>query len=421
MVENYRNYTATLRSQFEGERAHMAADRDRMCEVMEEERALWDEERKWLKQKIKELEMLVENKRSDVSSSHLVNQKPISHPRIPSCSSNGGSVDSVRSVPQESGRNADGSPFYAPAPRKPSRTFDTSSSVLRVDDITAPRETPIRVTSKELTSSDFIQSSSHSRSHVHEHMSSIQEASHETIDIQHIQPELEGVAIKASAVLPTFAARVLSPRRSPPKLSPELSAPGRLSPEDKERMTIEIVKQPENRRLTLHAGHTPSHSRSFPIIEKDESGNATPTQEHHNPEPKDKHVQQPYVSEPVQQEEPHQQHSMNHLPAVAEAEDENETEHDNGDKELSGPLGLSHNLLANEDFLDQLNKKLEVVARSRDHSPSTSSQASGENSSSSSKPRRHRDDDDDEDDEKDEAPRLKLKPSMNFGRPMGSM
>jgi len=89
MVENYRNYTATLRSQFEGERAHMAADRDRMCEVMEEERALWDEERKWLKQKIKELEMLVENKRSDVSSSHLVNQKPISHPRIPSCSSNG--------------------------------------------------------------------------------------------------------------------------------------------------------------------------------------------------------------------------------------------------------------------------------------------------------------------------------------------
>src|SRR4051812_43175629 len=52
LVEDWRTYTQKLRSQNEGERAHMAADRARMEEVMAEERALWDKERDILKARI---------------------------------------------------------------------------------------------------------------------------------------------------------------------------------------------------------------------------------------------------------------------------------------------------------------------------------------------------------------------------------
>lgn len=437
MVENYRSYAVRLREQFEGEKAHMIADRNRLEELMEEERVLWEEERALFKRKIEEMEAILSQMPS-VFSREVGNQRyrNASHPRISSLSSHGGSVDSTaHSVPQESGRNADGTPFYAPAPRKPSRTFDTSHGAeMRVDDIQAPRDTPIRVTSRELTSSDFFQSPPTSNSHT-EQLNTIQETAGETIDIQLIQPELEGVAIKASAVTPAFAAKVLSPRRSPPKFSPETKAPGRdvtnverrFSPEDKHKMTLEIANQPENRRLTMHAGHTPSHSMCFPNLEgiANESGSATPTQEHHNElDPKDEHIHRPSVAGPALGDL-HQHHAVEHLPVLPEEVDEtrDEINHDAGedDKPLTGPLGLTNIATKDTLFLDQLNKKLEVVARkSRDSSPS---QASEERSLSPVLTRRLSSGEEDDDDEKDEveAPRLRIKPSLNFGRPMGSM
>lgn len=436
MVENYRSYAVRLREQFEGEKAHMIADRNRLEELMEEERVLWEEERALFKRKIEEMEAILSQMPS-VFSREVGNQRyrNASHPRISSLSSHGGSVESAaHSIPQESGRNADGTPFYAPAPRKPSRTFDISHrSEMRVDDIQAPRDTPIRVTSRELTSSDFVQSPPNTNSHV-DHLNAIQETPGETIDIQLIQPELEGVAIKASAVSPAFAAKVLSPRRSPAKLSPETKAPGRdvtnverkISPEDKHRMTLEIANQPENRRLTMHAGHTPSHSMCFPNLEGivNDSGSATPTQEHHNElDPKDEHIHRPSIAGPAP-EEIHKHHAVEHLPALPEEADEtqNEINHDadEDDKPLTGPLGLTNITTKDTLFLDQLNKKLEVVARrSRDSSPS---QASEERSLSPAAVRRLSVDEED-DDEKDEIepPRLRIKPSLNFGRPMGSM
>lgn len=402
----------------------MAADRARMQEVMNEERGLWDQEREWLKGKIAELEKLVEKRGSGgkalspQGSSH--HHRPANYHRVSSLSSNSGSVDSAaHAVPQESGRNADGSPFYAPAPRKPSRTFDISSrSEMRVDSIIAPRETPICVTRKELTPSDFVQTSP--KAHAQDHLDTIQETPAETIDIQLIQPELEGVSIKASAVLPSFAAKVLSPKRSP-KISPELKAPGRdvtnierrpsgkISPEEKAKMTRDVVSQPENRRLTMYAGHTPSHSTTdFGLFKADDSGNATPTQEHHKPEPKDEHAHHPSYHDK----------NTEHLLSVPE-------ETDDGDKELTGPLSLKSSG-GDDIFLDQLNKKLleEVARRSRDVSPSTASQKSSERSRSPLEIRKRksveRAEDEDEEEAEDEAPKLKLKPSMNFGRPLGS-
>ena len=405
LVEDWRTYTQKLRSQNEGERAHMAADRARMEEVMAEERALWDKERDILKARIAELEAELGRKASSPMFSPIKQPAAINYasPGSNSASVTGSLDSAARSIPQEKGRNADGTPFYAPAPRNPSRTFDPSEAEeMRVDSITTARESAIRVTSKELKSSDFgIQSppSGHQ-------LNTISESPAESIDISHIQPELEGVSIKASAVSPTFIQNVMSPR-SPSKLSPNIKPPGRdvgtgvrsPSQEEKDRMTLEVACQPENRRLTMHAGHTPNHSVSkFSFLSGDaESGNATPTQEHHE---ETDSIQRPSIAPEYDG------------PAEEEVHDE-----DDGDKELSGPLSLTNDLAKDDPFLSVLVTKLEVEAKARASADASPTSETGRLPS----PPRTLPAEDEEDEEKDEGPRLKLKPSTNFGRPLGSM
>lgn len=410
----------------------MMADRARVEEVMAEERALWDRERDLLKARIVELEAELEKRKASDSLEPTSPRKQRLRPSYDPISftspgSNAVSVSSSidsssRGVPQESGRNADGSPFYAPAPRNPSRTFDpTELGDIRVDSMTAPRETAIRVTSKELTSSDFVvksPSSAHS-------LSPIPETAPESIDISHIQPELEGVAIKATAVSPTFAAKVLSPERSPSKLSPDVKPPGRdvtnmqrslssgNSREEKEKKTLEVVFQPENRRLTMHAGHTPNHSmtRFAFLADGSDSGNATPTQEHHG----DKQGQD--YRERRSSFAPGHEDTASPIQKEASHEDDQDHYSNQGDKELSGPLGLTNEATKDDAFLAQLTEKLEEARKSSDVSPSTESSTSQNRSLSPRKrlPREDRDGDDD----KDDGPPLRLKPSFNFGRPMG--
>ncbi|TVY30694.1 hypothetical protein LHYA1_G001181 [Lachnellula hyalina] len=371
LIEDWRIYTQKLRMQSEGERAHMMADRARVEEVMAEERALWDREREILCARIAELERQLQSESR--SSSDTVVSRPLYHKQsslnmgaqqITSPGSHSSSSND-RNVPQESGRNADGSPFYAPAARNPSRTFDVSSnSDLRVDSISAPRESAIRVTSKELTSSDFVQSppvlsTSHDLSPIVE-----------SIDIQKIQPELEGVPIKVTAVDPTFAFQVLSPNSSSPaKLSPNTKPP-------RQDKTLEVIHSPADRRLTLHAGHTPNHSISkFGDI----IGDQTPTQDHHS--------------------------------------EQLDTASDDGDKELTGTLGLTNDSINNDDFLITLHKKLIVEAKKsgttspeEDPSPVADSGPSSGVVEPLIEPS-----------DKDDGPVLRVKASLNFGRPLGRM
>ncbi len=412
-MEDWREYTRKLRRQHSGEKAHMVADRARMEEVMDEERALWDEERYILKARIAELEGFLDKGKTwavPPAINHNHRQKP--QQRMVSSSSNAGSAESALGVPQESGRDADGSPFYAPAPRNPSRTFDVpEDSGMRIDSIIAASESAITVASKELTSSDFgVQVSP--KSHPQDHLSTILGMPADTIDIQLIQPELEGVAIKASAVAPEFVAKVLSSRGSPQKLSPDGTVPPRnvtnlqrrVSGEDKKMRMLEIASQPENRRLTMHAGHTPNHSiSSFSFLGGNgESGNATPTQEKH-----EEHLHRPSVS------------ATSHASFIHQRDEHEEDEDGHGDKELSGPLGFTNDSSQDDEFLTQLVHKLEEARKSQDASPSNETETNMESeeraiSTSSNL-------EDDEEEEKIEAPRLKLKQSTNFGRPFGSM
>jgi hypothetical protein len=398
----------------------MIADRKMMEEVMAEERELWEAERKILKARISELEAHLGKRGSHASNSPPTSHKGTTNPAHQAISfmnpgSNAasvtGSIDSSssRAVPQESGRNADGSPFYAPAPRNPSRTFEASETAdLRVDSITAHRESAIRVTSKELTSSDFIQSppSTHD-------LEIIQEDIPESIDISMIQPDLEGVPIRASAVSPTFAAKVLSPIYSPSKLSPNVKPPARdtttslsrsnssAREKDKTAATLEVACQPENRRLTMHAGHTPNHSISKLgwLDGGSASGDATPRQDHGV-----EHVHRPSVA-PGQE----------NFSAVHDTED------DLGDKELSGPLGLTNESSKDDAFLHALVEKLEEARKSQPASPTNESGSSVQNEEKAPSQRNSISEEGDDDEKDDEGPPLRLKPSFNFGRPMGRM
>ncbi|XMA18992.1 hypothetical protein WAI453_011783 [Rhynchosporium graminicola] len=423
LIEDWRKYTQNLRTQNEGERAHMDADRARLEEVMAEERALWDKERKILQARIDELQTMLGLMPLSPAFRFPPLHKPQAALSAVSPGSNavsvtGSSDGSSRSVPQESGRNADGSPFYAPAPRNPSRTFNPSAAeALRVDSITSPRETAIRVTSKTLTPSDFgIQSPPTGHN-----PENINQSPAESIDISRIQPGLEGVAIKASAVSPAFAAKFLSPR-SPAKLSPDINPSPRdttnrgrsPSQENKYRKTLEVASQPENRRLTMHAGHTPNHSKSTLSYlggGDGESGNATPTQEHHK------------------------ETENNHRPSMAPeypnktvtGTDTHENE-DDGDRKLSGPLSLPNAHTTDDPFLDELVQKLAVEARKSTESSPVRENGRGEISENgrskngrSLSPRKRRQNEVDDEEENDEGPRLRLKPSTNFGRPLGSL
>lgn len=416
-VDDWREFTRRQREQFLGEKAHMAADRARAEEVMAEERSLWDKERALYEERIAELEAQLAaftgpsqkptatiSLSVDAAQTAIVQQSPGIAPD-PTTSRGSNLVSPLsRTVTQESGRNPDGSPFYAPASQCPSRTFESASTIdQRVDDMFTPHDIPLRVTSKELSESDF-QKSPDSGGEFSPRGDTV---IGDSIDISLIQPELEGVPIKSSAVAPIFAAQIRSPSgtiMSPGKFSPDaapLPRPSqsydRHSPTLGPRKARDIIKQPEGRRLTMHAGHTPNHS----VIHFDlgDSGITTPKSSARGPEP---------------------------IATVIE-KDESPIE----DPELSGPLGLTNDAPEDKQFLAALTSKLEEVAESERSEELDEELSDGQVLQNALRAigrvsglRR----DDDEEGEglvavasTDDIPMLKLKQTPNFGRPLGSL
>lgn len=399
LAENWCEFVQRLRYQFQGERAHLQADRDRMQEVIEGERELWDRERqiwnserKALKTRILDLESKlssVTNRACDITKT-----SPIPAGASPVTGQENWAASMSPQIPQESGRNDDGSPFYAPVSHNPTRTFDTTHN-LRVDDLSTHRETAIRVTSKKLTSSDFVQQVSPSLT-----AASVPETIAEAIDISHIQPELDSVAIRISAVSPTLAAKVLSSRGSPystdSKSGSLQNVKIRRNPKAAEDICGPLlVAEPENKRLTLFAGHTPSHSLfKFDCLE---SESVTPG-----------HTQRDGGDNLARESA-----EVSHGHELKDRRfDQNEIV--DGDKELSEPLGLLNESETDDIFLARLTQKLTVEAQKSQNSLSASDSIASPKDSPNSpllsnEPAKN----------ELEAPVLRIKASMNFGRPFG--
>lgn len=397
LIEHWRQYTERLRQQAQGERAHMMADRDRMEEIMAEERQLWDTERQSLKARVAELEDHLYTLMQASGQGLAYSSAPQTIPGCRRAHSRSGPTSPP--VPQDSGRNPDGTPFYARVPEHPNRTFAASNNDgLRVDDISVPEETPLRVTAKALTSADFGVNSPNA------HDVSNQEESvvGDSFDISHIDSTLDSVPIKVTAASPSFIQKVISPTKLSPRVSPPPRPEGCDAPE---AVNIEpaaetepaaalkpVFQVPEFRRLTMHAGHTPSHSITN-LKELMESGSATPTQV-------EIHVQ--HQDPPTDPEDPE----------VADIEIDE-------DPALEGPLGLKNNPVRDEIFLSEVNKKLLGAISSGKTSPTALSPSC---------------EDEDEDmlgrgtpvekggpEDIEGLPKLKIKQSMNFGRPFGAV
>ncbi|KAI9641653.1 hypothetical protein NHQ30_009508 [Ciborinia camelliae] len=457
LIEDFRKYAQKLRDQYEseiahitadrqramevieGERAHIAADRKRAMEVIAEERELWDKERGLLVARIRDLEAKLASKGETVPPVGVFNLELANigfnpagvsnikgHAKANLSPAGSGSTESKKSshghpeIKQESGRNADGSPFYAPAPKNPTRTFSTDSDTLRVEDIHAPGPTIIQVT-QELTPSDFVGSSQHvspevsvpNHSGVHwEAESDIIGGS--SIDISRIAPDLEGVPIRASAVDPVFVAQVLSPRSSSPGSSPSNKPPGR----DVGLSLGKAHLEPESKRLTMYAGHTPNHSISrFADLVSGED---------ETPRGFDGTFDRNSLV-PIPDENGVERCALDRL----QPDDDEEEVHD---RPLTGQLGLTNVPARDETFLEALGKRLEEVKNSRPASKDTSPSASvgslspvlemkrpgGRGIGGGGEGKQCADEERDYEDQ-DEAMdvTLKLKPSLNFGRPMG--
>jgi len=330
-----------------------------------------------------------------------------------------GAGSSASSVPQESGRDANGARFYAPTASNPSRTFeDPGSDGLRLDTISLPRESPIRVTSNELSASSFGPQGPPTNGGSGA-LDKIPETPAENVDISLIHPGLEGIHIKTSAIEPTFVATVLSPQGSSPSvLSPDGAPPRPLTDGKENRLPLSrenssaerekidtktLILAPEDRRLTMHAGHTPNHSvTNLTGFHAESSGNATPTKA--NTQANQTHI---------------------HHNSEASAFDLADEEDDDGDKPLTGPLALSNSPAKDEFFLTQLAEKLAKVEKEMVEEEALEideEKVPKSSISTTTSPITDKDADNviGGEDEEPVLP-LRMKPSTNFGVPFGRL
>jgi hypothetical protein len=222
------------------------------------------------------------------------------------------------------------------------------------------------------------------------------------IDVQEVDPKLEGIPLKATALQKyTFGANESangSPAVSPPAVTNQRPAekprPNAIKRLSSKEHTFQVLQAEESRRLTMHAGHTPNHSLSlFPTMSIAASSTGAPQD--------DETSGQVSISGPASASG---QASAPALDAPAEASEETEwaagkdLDHgkakaglidgpDDGpnddldlglpeevmepedDVKLKGPLMIKNIPAQDEIFWDQVNKKLEPISQGRDALP----------------------------------------------------
>ncbi|KAF4980272.1 hypothetical protein FZEAL_3684 [Fusarium zealandicum] len=284
------------------------------------------------------------------------------------------------------------------------------------------------------------------------------------IDVQELDPKLEGIPIKANAVQKSTFAAGVSPPENPS--SPTTSPPGPAArhPEEAQHpsnargsskeYTLQALSAVESRRLTMHAGHTPNHSLSvFPTVNPTDTNSvvgegATPTVET---------VIDLAAALPTEPDKLVPEQSDRHdskLSFVLSTEDDtSDLDHlepmldpDDGDKPLKGPLMIRNMPAKDELFWEAVNKKLEPISQGQNALPAVMQTSLGDMglaagpsgfNAPSHRPRTidpvggdashdaqaRADDGNDESSSKGldvEVP-LKFKSTSNFGAPFGAM
>ncbi|KAF9872202.1 hypothetical protein CkaCkLH20_10294 [Colletotrichum karsti] len=259
------------------------------------------------------------------------------------------------------------------------------------------------------------------------------------VDIQIINPELEGVPLKAPAIeKSTFTDSGNTPdnsKTSSRNVSPP-GEPGKTKRSPTKEQTIQVLAAPEIDRLVMHAGHTPSHSLSHlgtaPGTEvptaADGTGGSTPTLA-----PTDMSSNPATLCDVRARGESSDVHDD-----VGDGFDEPEPMDAMDDIALKGPLMIRNIPAHDEIFFQRLSEKLEDVSRGEDAVPtclrdSTEDLLAGPSEQNENNLTAHKVDTDATSDigsstdigdesrskvEEVDIP-LKLKKSTNFGAPLG--
>ncbi|SPQ19745.1 33a8d350-5139-446f-8693-bfcd99411a06 [Thermothielavioides terrestris] len=192
------------------------------------------------------------------------------------------------------------------------------------------------------------------------------------VDVQDIHPELEGIRIKASSVRKaTFTDSASSNGSKTAGLAGSPPSASTVQRGRKEQ-TLQVLAAAEADRLTMHAGHTPSHSlsdlASVPSsgtgTQTSSNGTATPTMPHEvgttDPAPAKASKEQP-ASQAANDPHPLLRPSDAHgQPTDDHPEPMFEPTHD---PQLTGPLMVRNMPAHDEIFFQALTDKLEEVSK----------------------------------------------------------
>ncbi|KAL2689350.1 hypothetical protein Neosp_003403 [[Neocosmospora] mangrovei] len=410
VVQRLVQQNAMIREAWEAERNHLEANRRRAEEVYQEERIIMDEVRVgWETEKenmIREIEDLKERMHRLEGENNALKAVAAQSIQVtgvvsPLASQRGGSGDG----------SLENSYFSAPPGRLTSRSQnptipaslsmgDASSlppgldgasrrphflspSSSRLSPSTQPESSPFvpldpRMQTQNPVARDFLSSPSDDAT-----------TPVPVIDVQEIDPKLEGIPLKATAVQKsTFADGATStdnpssPIASPPgpatKQLEQLGRPSNIRGSSKE-FTLQALSAVESRRLTMHAGHTPNHSLSlFPTVNPTDTDaivgeGATPTVETVID------LAAALPEEPVKSpaativQTARRDSKVSFVSFAAEELDPDHPEPvfepDEGDKPLKGPLMIRNMPAKDELFWEAVNKKLEPISQGQNALP----------------------------------------------------
>ncbi|TPX14904.1 uncharacterized protein E0L32_005013 [Thyridium curvatum] len=385
IIQQLKQQNKVIREAWENERKYLEANRARAEEVYREERAImeverteWDLERAMLLERIR----ILEGRSSSIDSlrfsrPHRIDEEPsvlmLDNPR-------NGSIDAS----PESLRGSETS--LARGQILNGDSFNNLSSQTAI-----PRSYPIQpaelASSQTLTrlppeSAPFISLPQQAQpdfladDEPAEVLLDARGAPIPSVDVQEIHPELEGILIKAKAIKkPTFTdgdtsasdSKSSSEKPSPPS-EPEPEPTLVLAKVSSKEQTLQVLAAAEDRRLTMHAGHTPSHSLSvLPSTQgtaattASSSGENTPT------------IQlgadgliladpRPQSAAPKKRPEMHAEPQHAEI-AADEDHPERLMEPSEGDAELKGPLMIRNIPAHDEVFFRRLSEKLEDVVQ----------------------------------------------------------
>nr|CDN29994.1 Putative protein of unknown function [Podospora anserina] len=448
MIRRLLTQNGRIREAWEAERKYMEANRERAEEVYKEERALMEEERaEWETERALLLKQI----------EHLQNQLlggagNMLSPRNGNVLSDQGSFSSVSGLrggaaweaSPESMKSSHSSRSNGPAAPKNLAVFHTASlggspgPALKHSSLPQLRTAsnvleplPERISIGHIPSSG---------------LSPISATASETdgstpvpvVDIQEIIPELEGISLKAPAIQkPTFTdgPSVEGSNASSRSSSPQNSSDEAKAPRAAKVETLQVLAAHESARLTMHAGHTPSHSLSL-LTTVASSGAATATSSGESTPTIQQGDGAFGQAEAAVQVEQQAIEIAQQLTDADSADDHPEQvyEPSEGDVRLKGPLMVRNMPAHDEIFFRRLSDKLEEVAQDReaslpavlkdaDSSEEAEAQADAsvsETSEASSTTEKDNSSTKSGDDEEDFEIPLKIKKSNNFGAPFGS-